>query len=128
MSRTICDYHKVMQFEELSKLTAEQLAEEDSDDEENFVEDKDRFCSEDSRFDGKEALIFFKCIAAFQENMPNTMEEIFEAFEQSKKRKKDMDLLDRELAECQEDLAQSQDDLEEARVRQTAQDEKSEAQ
>ena len=30
MSRTICDFHKVMQFEELSKLTAEQLAEEDS--------------------------------------------------------------------------------------------------
>ena len=45
MSRTICDFHKVMQFEELSKLTAEQLAEEDSDDEENFVEGKDRFCA-----------------------------------------------------------------------------------
>ena len=130
-----CDYHKVMKFEELSKLTAEQLAEEDSDDEENFVEDKLRFCSEDSRFDGKEAPIFFKCCAAFQENMPNTMEEIFEVFEQSKKRKLDIDKLDKELAECQEDLLQSEADLEEARVRnwdeeralQTVQEEGSEA-
>ena len=42
-----------MQFGELSKLAPEQEAEEDSDDEENFVEDKDRFCGQDSRFDGR---------------------------------------------------------------------------
>ena len=102
--------------------------EEDSDDEENFVEDKDRFCGQDSRFEGREAPIFFKCICAFQENMPNTMEEIHEIFEQSKKRKKDLEQLDRDLVACQEELDQSQEDLNEALDRQTVLDDKSEAQ
>ena len=111
-----------MQFEELSKLTPDQEAEEDSDDEENFVEDKDRFCGQDSQFEGRESPIFFKCICAFQENMPNTMEEIHELFEKSRKSKREVDHLDRELAACQEELVQSQEDLEEALDRQTVLD------
>ena len=94
------DYPRVMQFRELNKLTPEQQAEKDSDDEENFVEDKERFCGQDSQFEGREAPIFYKCICAFQENMPNTMEEIYEVFEQWKKSKKEVDHLDRELTEC----------------------------
>ena len=56
------------------------------------------------------------------------MEEIYEVFEQSKKRKKDLDQLDRDLVTCREELDQSQEDLEEALDRQTVLDEKSEAQ
>ena len=68
-----------MQFRELNKLTPVQQAEENSDDEENFVEDKDRFCSQDSQFEGRESPIFDKCFGAFQKNMPNTREEIYDS-------------------------------------------------
>ena len=74
---------KVIKFEELKQLTPDQEAEEDSDDE-RFVEDSERF-------HGQNIPIFDKCFCAFQENMPNTMEEIFELFQQSKRRRADFE-------------------------------------
>ena len=56
------------------------------------------------------------------------MEEIHEVFEQSRKRKKNLDLVDREMEACQEELEQARQDLKEALARQTVLDDKSEAQ
>ena len=65
-------YPIVMKFTDLKKLTPEEEAEENSDDE-NFIEDS-------QRFSGDKVPIFDKCFCAIQEGLPNTMEEIWELF------------------------------------------------
>ena len=102
------DYPIVMKFSYLKKLTPEEVREEDSDDE-CFIEDSERFS-------GRHLPIFDKCMCAIQEGLPNTMEEIWELFQQSKSRKADLDQSLRETEEAQEDLDEAQQVLKEAEV------------
>ena len=113
------DYPKVMKFSELSQLTPEEVAEEDSD-AECFIEDSERF-------NGQNIPIFDKCVCAIQVGMPNTMEEIWELFQQSKSRKADLDQAKCDTEECQGKLDETQQDLKEALALRVLQDDKSEA-
>ena len=108
-----------MKFTDLKKLTLEEEAEEDSD-EENFIEDS-------QRFGGQYVPIFDKCMCAIQEGLPNTMEEIWELFQESKSRKAELDRSLRETEEAQKGLDEAQQVLKEAEARHKVQEEQSEA-
>ena len=76
-------YPIVMKFTDLKELTPEEEAEEDSDGE--------KFIDDSQRFSGQHVSIFDKCMCAIQEGLPNTMEEIWELFQESKSRKAELD-------------------------------------